>query len=167
MKLQAAFLKPEVCYPVTNSILIKLPVCSQIGCAVSCQRAFFQVISAKESMGCTSLNLGNDGDEHTKSLNLEMHHCDALKYSLIICKRGWYSVVVMWNFLNISECSNIPVKLLFCLWILRFWKGMFYSMVAGLSRRTSASSSSNTVSASNLSIIVWYGERTHMERAGV
>lgn len=57
-----------------------------------------------------------------------------------------------WYFLDIIECSNSPVKFSFRVWILRFWKGMPYFMVAGLSKRTSASTYS-TVSASNLSII--------------
>lgn len=47
MKLQATFVKPELCYPVANSILVKLPVFSQTGGAVLWQCAFFQIMSAK------------------------------------------------------------------------------------------------------------------------
>lgn len=148
MNFHSALFKPEVFYPVTTSIFAKLSLQPNRLCSIVTVCIFPGYLS-KGRYGMHFFKAGNVWVEHTKSLNLEEHCCDALKCSLKICSM----VVVIPYFLNINECSNIPVKFSFRVWILRFWKGMPSSVVAGLSICLCLF----TVSASNLSIIehVW------------
>lgn len=140
MNFHSALFKSEVFYPVTTSIFAKLSLQPNRLCSIVTVCIFPGYLS-KGRYGMHFFKAGNAWVEHTRSLNLEEHRCDARKCSLKICSM----VVVIPYFLNINECSNIPVKFSFGVWILRFWKGMPYSVVAGLSKRTSASAYSQSL----------------------
>lgn len=153
MKLQATFLKPEIFnlwhFSKTQNLQLNR-LCSIMAMCI------FPGYLSKGKHGMHVFKAWQWCEWTYTYTTLAARHYDALKYTLIICKQGRHSMVVMWDFLHFNKSSSIPVKLSLCVSILRFWKWMFYFKVPGLSKRTS-SSFSNMPFAANLSIMGTWG----------
>lgn len=84
MILYITFLKPEPCYLVTTSVFAKRSLQLNRLCSIMTVGVFPGYLS-KGKYEMHFFKAENVWVEHTKSLNLEDHLCDALKYNLKIC----------------------------------------------------------------------------------